>query len=98
VGSGRRHLAKATTRAAANTSPEPFSNIGLSLAGDAIVPGALWLAWAEPVTFMVLLVLAVVAMLATTWLLWRFVRGLFSRIGLGARRPVSAGEPLEARR
>jgi hypothetical protein len=92
------HLAKATTRAAANTSPEPFSNIGLSLAGDAIVPGALWLAWAEPVTFMVLLVLAVVAMLATTWLLWRFVRGLFSRIGLGARRPLSAGEPLEARR
>ena len=35
------HVAKATTRAAVNTSPEPFSNIGLSLAGDAAVPGAL---------------------------------------------------------
>jgi hypothetical protein len=32
---GHRHAAKATTRAAVNTSPEPFSNIGLSLAGDA---------------------------------------------------------------
>ena len=32
------HTAKATTRAAANTSPEPFSNIGLSLLGDAAVP------------------------------------------------------------
>ncbi len=92
------HLAKATTRAAANTSPEPFSNIGLSLAGDAIVPAALWLAWADPVTFMLLLGIAVIVMLATTWLLWRFVRGVFSRIGLGERRPVAADEVLEARR
>jgi hypothetical protein len=42
------HVAKATTRAAINTSPEPFSNIGLSLAGDAVVPAMLWLAWAHP--------------------------------------------------
>ncbi len=35
------HLAKTSTRAAANTSPEPFSNIGLSLLGDAAVPAAL---------------------------------------------------------
>jgi hypothetical protein len=34
------HTAKATTRAAVNTSPEPFSNVGLSLAGDAAVPAA----------------------------------------------------------
>ena len=32
------HAAKATTRAAVNTSPEPFSNIGVSLAEDGIVP------------------------------------------------------------
>ena len=43
------HTAKATTRAAANTSPEPFSNLALSLAGDALVPGMLWLSWAHPV-------------------------------------------------
>ncbi len=92
------HLAKATTRAAANTSPEPFSNIGLSLIGDAVVPGALWLAWAEPVTFMVLLAVTVVAMVATTWLLWRFVRTLFARLGLGSRRPLPADSRLEARR
>jgi len=92
------HLAKATTRAAVNTSPEPFSNLGLSLAGDAIVPAALWLAWADPVTFMVLLVVAVIAMVATTWLLWRFVRGLFARFGRGEARPVSVDRPMEARR
>ena len=42
------HTAKATTRAAVNTSPEPFSNLALSLAGDAAVPGLLWLAWEQP--------------------------------------------------
>ncbi len=45
------HAAKASTRAAANTSPEPFSNIGLSLLGDAAVPTMLWLAWAHPLWF-----------------------------------------------
>ena len=34
-------VAKATTRAAINTSPEPFSNIAASLAGDAAVPAML---------------------------------------------------------
>ena len=43
------HLAKATTRAAANTSPEPFSNVALSLLGDGLVPFVLWLSWAHPV-------------------------------------------------
>jgi hypothetical protein len=43
------HVAKATTRAAVNTSPEPFSNIGMSLAGDAFVPTVLWLSWTHPV-------------------------------------------------
>src|SRR5688572_11936276 len=45
------HVAKATTRAAVNTSPEPFSNIGLSLAGDTAVPALLWLSWVNPLAF-----------------------------------------------
>src|ERR671930_2494781 len=39
------HTAKAGARAAANLSPEPFSNWGLSLAEDALVPVGLWLAF-----------------------------------------------------
>lgn len=74
------HLAKATTRAAANTSPEPFSNVGLSLAGDATVPAALWLAWAHPALFLPLLALVLVAMLATVWLLGRFLRQAWRRV------------------
>ena len=70
------HAAKATTRAAANSSPEPFSNIGLSLAGDAIVPGMLWLSWQHPVAFFVVLAIALVLMVTVTVLLFKFLRGL----------------------
>ena len=45
------HAAKATTRAAVNTSPEPFSNIGVSLVEDGMVPAGLWLACAHPLVF-----------------------------------------------
>jgi hypothetical protein len=74
------HAAKTTTRAAANTSPEPFSNIALSLAGDAFVPAMLWLAWEHPVVFFVVLAITLVAMVAITALLFRFLRGLTRRL------------------
>lgn len=74
------HVAKATTRAAVNTSPEPLSNIGLSLLGDGVVPVALWLSWAQPQVFFVLLALAVLAMLVLVWVLGRFLRGLLGRV------------------
>ena len=61
------HVAKATTRAAANTSPEPFSNIGLSLLGDGAVPVMLWLSWAHPFVFFGGLVLALTVMVALIW-------------------------------
>ncbi len=74
------HVAKATTRAAVNTSPEPFSNIGLSLLGDAAVPGMLWLSWNEPYWFFGALAVAVVVGLVLTVVLFRFLRGLFRRV------------------
>lgn len=73
------HTAKATTRAAANTSPEPFSNIGLSLLGDAAVPAMLWLAWEHPVWFFVGLALTTAVMLALIVVLYRFLRALLRR-------------------
>ena len=73
------HIAKATTRAAANTSPEPFSNIGLSLLGDSVVPATLWLSWTHPVALFAALAIAVVVMVATIVVLWRFLRGLLRK-------------------
>ena len=74
------HAAKATTRAAANTSPEPFSNIGLSLLGDVAVPGMLWLSWTHPAAFFVALAFAVVTGLVIVVVLFRFLRGLLARL------------------
>lgn len=74
------HLSKATARAAINTSPEPFSNVGASLAEDALVPASLWLALGSPVLFLVLLALAVLGMLALLWFCSRYLGFLFERL------------------
>jgi hypothetical protein len=74
------HAAKATTRAALNTSPEPFTNVGASLVEDGAVPAGLWLAVAHPLVFGLLFV-AVLAL--SVWLIarsWRFLRGLVTRV------------------
>jgi hypothetical protein len=76
------HGAKATLRAAANTSPEPFSNIGLSLLGDAVVPSVLWLAFAHPLAAIAVVALAVVAMWVLLWMLARFLRRVWLRLRL----------------
>jgi hypothetical protein len=49
------HSSKAATRLAVNHSPEPFSNIGLSLLEDLFVPVALWFALRHPVLTLSLL-------------------------------------------
>lgn len=83
---------KATTRAAINTSPEPFSNVGASLVEDAAVPVGLWLALAHPVAFLIVFVLVLAL---SVWLLsrcWRFLRSFLAstRRRLGGR-PAGAG-------
>jgi hypothetical protein len=65
------HAAKTGTRAAINTSPEPFSNWGLSLSEDAIVPLGLWLAVAHPLVFFAMLALFLVCAAVIARLIWR---------------------------
>ena len=66
------HLTKASTRAAANASPEPFTNWFLSLAEDAFVVGLGVLALKYPiaaavvVTICVILIVAFAAWIART--------------------------------
>jgi hypothetical protein len=88
------HAAKATTRAAINTSPEPFSNIGASLVEDSLVPAGLWLAVANPLVFLV--VLAIVLALSI-WLVrrsWRFLKSLFTRVArIFSGRPDPGVQP-----
>lgn len=73
------HSAKATTRAAVNTSPEPFSNILLSLFEDGLVAGLVALAVLYP---WVALVISVVLAVLATWLAVRLlgaIRRVWSR-------------------
>ena len=77
---GTSFAAKATSRAAINTSPEPFSNIGTSLVEDSLVPAGLWLAVAHPFVFMPLLVVVLVFSIWVIRLCWRFLTQLFARV------------------
>lgn len=72
--------AKTTTRAAINTSPEPFSNLAMSLLEDGLVVGAVWLATNHPLAFGILLVIAVVLMWTVTWMLFKFLRAVIRRM------------------
>ncbi|MFN2621365.1 MAG: DUF4126 domain-containing protein [Chthoniobacterales bacterium] len=57
------HTAKASTRLAANSSPEPASNIGLSVAEDVVVFGGLALIHYNPILALSIFVIAIAAFL-----------------------------------
>ena len=76
------HSAKTATRLAANTSPEPFSNIILSLAGDALsIVGTVLVSW-HPV---ILLGIVVIAVVLSVWLSRRIYKGLRRLFGPGKK-------------
>jgi hypothetical protein len=74
------HVAKATTRAAVNASPEPFSNVFLSLLGDVFVPFTLWLSWTHPWLFAAVLLAGLAVMVTAIVLLGRFVLQIARRV------------------
>jgi hypothetical protein len=72
------HLTKAGTRAAANTSPEPFSNWALSLVEDVFVLGLSALALKFPIAAAIVVIAVVVMMI---WLAARIVKAIKRRWG-----------------
>jgi hypothetical protein len=77
------HGAKTTTRAAANTSPEPVSNWALSILEDGIAIFLVWMAAEHPLlTAAIVVVLVIIAVLLIRKL-WKFVGYLITRL----RRP-----------
>ena len=71
---------KMTTRAAVNTSPEPFSNWGLSFFEDGLVVAVVWLATQHPLLFglALLVMLALSALLLVV--LVQFLRAVLRRL------------------
>jgi len=74
------HLTKTSTRAAANASPEPFSNWFLSLGEDVFVVGLGYLAMSHPLAALIvgLVLLVVIASFAVAII--RTVRRWFRRV------------------
>lgn len=74
------HGAKASTRAAANVSPEPFSNWVLSLGEDLLAVWLSWLASVHPRATIILVVLLVGLSAFLLYHLFRFARGALQRV------------------
>ena len=77
---GGTHLAKMGTRAAINTSPEPFSNWTMSFSEDGILLGGLWLVFQHPLVFLVLLAAFLVLLIWLIPKLFRFLAGIWRRL------------------
>jgi hypothetical protein len=74
------HVTKLTTRAAVNTSPEPFSNVAVSLAEDGFVVFMLWLSATHPVMFAVALGVSIVLAITLLIVLVKFLRLVVNRL------------------
>ncbi len=71
---------KMTTRAAVNTSPEPFSNWGLSFFEDGLVVAVVWLATQHPLVFGAALLLMLLVSVLLLVVLFRFLRAVLRRV------------------
>jgi len=80
------HGGKTAARAAVTPSPEPVSNIGLSLGEDVVAIGLTWLATRHPYVAGILAVIFIVIIVLLAKLVIRALRALFS----GAEKQIHA--------
>lgn len=85
------HGAKAATRLAANTSPEPFSNITLSLLEDVLAFGSTVLMVFFPVAILVVVIIFLVLLIWLAPKVIRALRRLFARLRAFTARTADAG-------
>jgi len=74
------HFAKAGSRLAINTSPEPFSNWLASFGEDGMVLAGLWTMLASPMVFLGLLAIFLIVAGFLLVKLWSFLGRLFRRV------------------
>src|SRR5687767_2836184 len=87
------HTAKMTTRAAVNTSPEPVSNVAVSLFEDGFVVFMLWLSATNPLLFAIVLAVSVVLAIVLVVVLYKFLRTVWHELSrfLEGRRSRAGG-------
>lgn len=74
------HAAKASTRVAINTSPEPFSNSIVSVLEDGLVAVVVWVAVEHPLVALAIVAVLTVLAVVIIVLLWRTVRSVRTRM------------------
>jgi len=72
------HGGKTAVRAAVTPSPEPFSNIGLSLGEDVLAVGLTWLASKHPYVAAAIVAWLLIVIICLTRWIWRALKALFS--------------------
>ena len=70
------HSAKASARAAVNTSPEPISNIAVSTTEDMVTAGGLWLVLSQPAIAIAVALVLFVGAIGLIILSWRILTRL----------------------
>jgi hypothetical protein len=84
------HGAKATTRAAANTSPEPVSNWALSILEDGLAVFLVWLAAEHPILTAGVVVLLVIIAVFVIWKLYGYLKVIGERFRRWRTGPVAS--------
>jgi Domain of unknown function (DUF4126) len=89
------HTAKAATRLASNTSPEPVTNIGLSLGEDAAVLGGLTLMQFHPLLTLIIFLICI----GTFWYFARrILRSIKRKLGMSPKKldePADRNVPVQ---
>ncbi len=88
------HSAKAGTRLMVNTSPEPASNIVVSIGEDVVVLGGLWFVFQHPIISLVIVVTFFVAFWYFAPKLFRMIKAYWTAIWHRFTRKPAAGDPL----
>ncbi len=84
------HATKASARVAINASPEPVSNVVVSLFEDGLVAVMMWLVVEQPVLAAILAVVFLIAGATLVFFLWRLVRAGYERLRQRGRPPPDA--------
>jgi len=85
------HGGKIAARTAVSHSPEPFSNIALSMGEDALVVFLTWIVSRHPLLATIIVLIALLIILVLVQFVIRSVRALFT----GAEQAVSGGASRE---
>ncbi|RPJ82044.1 MAG: DUF4126 domain-containing protein [Acidobacteria bacterium] len=82
------HGAKASTRLAVNSTPEPFTNWFLSVSEDVLSLGLLWLVSTHPYVAVISALVLLVIFIGAIYTFYRFLKFLFRRVRPAPRTEI----------